>query len=35
MAKMGWELVSVSQLINENSETIPQIMIFWGREDEN
>jgi hypothetical protein len=35
MAKVGWELLSVQQLINEHSSTTPQIMIFWVRDDDN
>jgi hypothetical protein len=33
MAKAGWELVSVKQLINEHSSTTPQIMLFWGKDE--
>jgi hypothetical protein len=35
MAKVGWELVSTQQLINEHSATTPQIIFFWGRDEEN
>lgn len=35
MAKVGWELINVQQLINEQSATTPQIMLFWGKEDQN
>ncbi len=35
MAKTGWELVSTQQLINEHSVTTPQIILFWGREEDN
>lgn len=34
MASVGWELVNVKQLINEQSATTPQIIIFWGKEGE-
>jgi hypothetical protein len=34
MAKLGWELVSTQQHINEHSATTPQILFFW-RNDEN
>lgn len=35
MAKVGWELVNSQQLINEHSSTTPQMLFFWGRDDEN
>lgn len=35
MAKVGWELINIQQLINEQSATTPQIMFFWGKEDQN
>jgi hypothetical protein len=35
MAKVGWELVSCQQLINEHSSTTPQMIFFWGKDDEN
>jgi hypothetical protein len=35
MAKQGWELVSVKQFINEHSVTTPQIILFWGKDDDN
>lgn len=35
MAKLGWEMVSSQQLINEHSPTTPQIIFFWGKEREN
>jgi hypothetical protein len=35
MAKVGWELVSSQQLINEHSATTPQILFFWGKDKEN
>ena len=31
MAKLGWELVTSQQLINEHSATTPQLLFFWGR----
>jgi hypothetical protein len=34
MAKMGWQLISVQQLINEHSATTPQMIFFWGSDDE-
>ncbi|MSM38596.1 MAG: hypothetical protein GJT30_03090 [Geobacter sp.] len=34
MARVGWELVSTQQLINEHSLTTPQIMFFWGKDNE-
>ncbi len=34
MAKVGWELVSTQQLINEHSATTPQIIFFWGKDEE-
>ena len=35
MAKTGWELVSTQQLINEHSATTPQMMFFWGKDEES
>lgn len=35
MAKIGWELVSTQQLINEHSATTPQMIFFWGKEEDN
>jgi hypothetical protein len=35
MAKTGWELVSSQQLINEHSSTTPQMIFFWGKDDEH
>jgi hypothetical protein len=35
MAKVGWVLVSSQQLINEHSSTTPQMIFFWGKDDEN
>lgn len=35
MAKVGWELISTQQLINEHSATTPQMMFFWGRGEES
>jgi hypothetical protein len=32
MAKVGWELVSTQQLINEHSAKLPQIIFFWGKD---
>jgi len=34
MATLGWELVSTQQLINEHSATTPQLVLFWGKNDE-
>jgi len=34
MARVGWELVSTQQLINEHSTTTPQIIFFWENEAE-
>jgi len=35
MAKLGWQLVSTQQLINEHSATTPQIIFFWGNDEKN
>ena len=35
MAKVGWELVSTEQLINEHSATTPQMIFFWGKKEES
>ncbi len=35
MAKTGWELVSTQQLINEHSDTTPQMIFFWGKNEES
>ncbi|HTP67059.1 MAG TPA: hypothetical protein VMJ66_16820 [Geobacteraceae bacterium] len=35
MARVGWRLVSTQQLINEHSVTTPQIIFFWGKDEEN
>jgi hypothetical protein len=35
MAKLGWKLVSTQQLINEHSPTTPQMILFWGKDEEN
>lgn len=35
MAKLGWQLVSTQQLINEHSTTTPQIIFFWGNDEKN
>jgi hypothetical protein len=35
MAKLGWELVSTQQLINEHSTAIPQMIFFWSKDEEN
>jgi hypothetical protein len=35
MAAVGWELVNCQQLINEHSSTTPQMIFFWGKDDEN
>ncbi|BEH09426.1 MULTISPECIES: hypothetical protein [Geobacter] len=35
MGKAGWELVSTQQLINEHSATTPQIIFFWGKDEES
>ena len=32
MAKVGWELVSTEQLIQEHNSTPPQLILFWGKE---
>lgn len=34
MAKSGWELVSTQQLINAHSTTTPQLIFFWGKNEE-
>lgn len=34
MAKQGWELASSQPLINEHSTTTPQIIFFWGRDED-
>jgi hypothetical protein len=31
MAKLGWELISTQQLVNEQSATTPQLMLFWSK----
>jgi hypothetical protein len=33
MSKLGWEIVSVKQLINDHNVTTPQIIFFWGRDE--
>jgi len=33
MARLGWQLVSTQQLINEHSTTTPQIIFFWGNDE--
>ncbi|MDA8415244.1 MAG: hypothetical protein M0023_15835 [Desulfobacteraceae bacterium] len=35
MAKLGWALVSTQQLINEHSATTPQMIFFWGKDEES
>ena len=35
MAKLGWELVSAQQLIDEHSATTPQLIFFWGKNEGN
>lgn len=35
MGKVGWELVSTQQLINGHSATTPQIIFFWGKNEES
>jgi len=35
MAKVGWELVSTQQLINEYSATTSQMIFFWGKKEES
>jgi hypothetical protein len=35
MAKLGWQLVSTQQHINEHSSTTPQMIFFWGKDGEN
>lgn len=35
MAKLGWELISTQKLINEHSAATPQIIFFWGRDEES
>lgn len=35
MAKLGWELVSTQQFINDHSAATPQLIFFWGKEDDN
>jgi len=35
MARVGWRLVSTQQLINEHSVTTPQIIFFWGKDEES
>jgi hypothetical protein len=34
MAKVGWKLVSTQPLINEHSGKTPQIIFFWGKNEE-
>ena len=34
MAKLGWNLVSTQQLINEHSSTTPQLIFFWVNDEE-
>jgi hypothetical protein len=35
MSKLGWEIVSVKQLINDHNATTPQIIFFWGKDEWN
>jgi hypothetical protein len=35
MATVGWELLNSQQLVNEHSSTTPQMILFWGKDDEN
>lgn len=35
MAKLGWELVSTQQLMNEHSATTSQVIFFWGKDEES
>jgi hypothetical protein len=35
MARVGWELVNSQQLINEHSSTTPQMVFFWGKNEDN
>ena len=32
MSRVGWELISTENLINEHSATTPQLLFFWGNE---
>jgi hypothetical protein len=32
MAKVGWELVSTEQLIQEHNSKTPQLLFFWGKD---
>jgi hypothetical protein len=34
MAKLGWDLMSTQQLINEHSSTSPQLLFFWAKDEE-
>jgi hypothetical protein len=35
MSKTGWGLNSARHLMNEHSATTPQMIFFWGRDEEN
>jgi hypothetical protein len=35
MSKTGWELKSTQHLINEHSATTPQMIFFWGKDEES
>jgi hypothetical protein len=35
MARVGWRMVGTQQLINEHSATTPQIIFFWGKDEES
>ena len=35
MARVGWELAGTRQLVNDHSPTTPQIMFFWGKDNED
>lgn len=35
MAKLGWEMVSTEQLINEHSPATPQRVFFWCKSGED
>jgi len=32
MSRVGWELISTENLIDEHSATTPQLLFFWGND---
>lgn len=35
MSRVGWQLVNSQQLINDHSSTTPQMIFFWGKNEDN